>query len=132
MTRLLTLSEAQRKRQRSITFLKAKKGTNKEDTRENNTEIIREHQEIRDIALSNRRRIEKLEGDYEILRNLTTSVEKIATKQDSMEKDMGELKADVKNIAEKPARRWESIVEKVLLTAIGIIVAYLFAQIGIG
>lgn len=104
----------------------------KEDTRENNTEIIREHQEIRDIALSNRRRIEKLEGDYEILRNLTTSVEKIATKQDSMEKDMGELKADVKNIAEKPARRWESIVEKVLLTAIGIIVAYLFARIGIG
>lgn len=104
----------------------------KEGTRENNTEIIREHQEIRDIALSNRRRIEKLEGDYEILRNLTTSVEKIATKQDSMEKDMGELKADVKNIAEKPARRWESIVEKVLLTAIGIIVAYLFAQIGIG
>ena len=101
-------------------------------TRENNTEIIREHQEIRDIALSNRRRIEKLEGDYEILRNLTTSVEKIAMKQDSMEKDMGELKADVKNIAEKPARRWESIVEKVLLTAIGIIVAYLFAQIGIG
>ena len=53
-------------------------------------------------------------------------------KQDSMEKDMGELKANVKNIAEKPARRWESIVEKVLLTAIGIIVAYLFAQIGIG
>lgn len=104
----------------------------KEGTRENNTEIIREHQEIRDIALSNRRRIEKLEGDYEILRNLTTSVEKIAMKQDSMEKDMGELKADVKNIAEKPARRWESIVEKVLLTAIGIIVAYLFAQIGIG
>ena len=104
----------------------------KEGTRENNTEIIREHQEIRDIALSNRRRIEKLEGDYEILRNLTTSVEKIATKQDSMEKDMGELKADVKNIAEKPARRWESIVEKVLLTAIGIIVAYLFARIGIG
>lgn len=104
----------------------------KEDTREDNTEIIREHQEIRDIALSNRRRIEKLEGDYEILRNLTTSVEKIAMKQDSMEKDMGELKADVKNIAEKPARRWESIVEKVLLTAIGIIVAYLFAQIGIG
>ena len=104
----------------------------KEGTRENNTEIIREHQEIRDIALSNRRRIEKLEGDYEILRNLTTSVEKIAMKQDSMEKDMGELKADVKNIAEKPARRWESIVEKVLLTAIGIVVAYLFAQIGIG
>ena len=66
------------------------------------------------------------------MRNLTTSVEKIATKQDSMEKDMGELKADAKNIAEKPARRWESIVEKVLLTAIGIIVAYLFAQIGIG
>ena len=104
----------------------------KEGTRENNTEIIREHQEIRDIALSNRRRIEKLEGDYEILRNLTTSVEKIAMKQDSMEKDMGELKADVKNIAEKPAKLWESIVEKVLLAAIGIIVAYLFARIGIG
>ena len=66
------------------------------------------------------------------MRNLTTSVEKIAMKQDSMEKDMGELKADVKNIAEKPARRCESIVEKVLLTAIGIIVAYLFARIGIG
>ena len=104
----------------------------KEGTRENNTEIIREHQEIRDIALSNRRRIEKLEGDYEILRNLTTSVEKIAMKQDNMEKDMGELKDSVKNIAEKPAKLWESIVEKVLLAAIGIIVAYLFARIGIG
>lgn len=66
------------------------------------------------------------------MRNLTTSVEKIATKQDNMEKDMGELKTNVKNIAEKPAKLWESIVEKVLLAAIGIIVAYLFARIGIG
>ena len=66
------------------------------------------------------------------MRNLTTSVEKIAMKQDNMEKDMGELKDSVKNIAEKPAKLWESIVEKVLLAAIGIIVAYLFARIGIG
>lgn len=53
-------------------------------------------------------------------------------KQDNMEKDMSELKAGVKNIEGKPAKLWESIVEKALLAAIGIIVAYLFARIGIG
>ncbi len=104
----------------------------KEGTRDNNPEIIREHQEIRDIALSNKRRIEKLEADYEILRNLTSSVEKMAIKQDSIEKSVDELKSDLKVITERPAKRWESIVEKVLLTAIGVIVAYLFARIGIG
>lgn len=37
----------------------------------------------------------------------------------------------MKTIADKPAKRWDSIIDKVLLTVIGAIVLYMLAKLGL-
>ncbi len=108
-----------------------------------NEEIIREHQKIYDLAKSNKHRIDELEERQGELDKLVSAVAVIAEEQKDMKEDMAEIKndmktdmaeikQDVKAITEKPGKRWESVTEKLLLTAIGILVAYLFTRIGIG
>ena len=48
-----------------------------------------------------------------------------------MEGDVKEMKCDVKKLIEKPAKRWEGVVEKVLYTVVGAVVAYLLVKIGL-
>jgi hypothetical protein len=48
-----------------------------------------------------------------------------------METKLGDLCTDVDEIKSKPAKRWESIVEKAIFTVVGAFVAYVLAQLGI-
>lgn len=76
-------------------------------------------------------RLDKQDKMIESVHKLATSVEKLAMKQDAMETKLGNLCTDVDEIKSKPAKRWESIVEKVLFTVVGAFVAYVLAQLGI-
>ncbi|MBQ6848640.1 MAG: hypothetical protein IJN76_01130 [Clostridia bacterium] len=87
---------------------------------------------VEDLAQGNKRRIEKVERAQEDITALVESVASIAQKQKDMDGDMKEIKADVKLLAGKPAQRWESIVEKVLLTAVAALVGWCLLKIGIG
>ena len=79
-------------------------------------------------AKSNTHRIENLEKRQEDTEKLVTSVALIAEKQKDMEGDVKEVKVDVKKLIEKPIKRWDGVVEKVLYTVIGAVVAYLLAK----
>lgn len=79
---------------------------------------------------SNTHRIDKLEANYEALNKLTTSVEVMAAKLDTMNTNLKEVSAKVDDQAAKPGRRWESIVEKVLLVVVSAVVVYALAKIG--
>ena len=79
---------------------------------------------------SNTHRIESLEKRQDDTEKLVTSVAIIAEKQKDMEGDVKEMKGDVKKLIEKPAKRWEGVVEKVLYTVVGAVVAYLLAKGG--
>lgn len=92
---------------------------------------MREHQEIKDIALSNRRRIEKVEEEQKELRELTSAVSQMVVEQKNMRNDLTEMKDDVKQIKEKPARKWDTMVDKILLLIISAIVAWILGQIGL-
>ena len=48
-----------------------------------------------------------------------------------MDTDLKEIKGDVKNIILKPAKRWDSIVEKAILAAVGVLVAYIAVKAGL-
>lgn len=87
---------------------------------------------VEDRAKSNTRRLDRMEKVQESLTDLVQSVATIAQKQVDMDTDMKEVKADVKTIAGKPAKRWESIVEKVLLTAVAALVSWCMFKLGIG
>lgn len=80
---------------------------------------------------SNQHRLDELESWQRDQSELVRSVSIMATKQERIETDVTEIKADVKAIASKPGKRWESIVEKVLWLIIGGSLAFIFAQIGI-
>ena len=95
-----------------------------------NEEIAREHQLIFDLAKSNKRRIDNLEEEQKELRSLTQAVSQMVVEQKNMRDDLVEMKDDVKQIKEKPARRWDFIAEKILGLITAAIVAWMLAQIG--
>lgn len=80
---------------------------------------------------SNTYRIDKLEKQYEVLNKLTTSVEVMATKLETMNTSLKEVSKTVSEQAAKPGRRWEAIVEKVLLVIVSAVVVYALAKIGL-
>lgn len=88
--------------------------------------------EVQYRAEDNTRRIDDLEKRQDNLDELVGTVKVLATREEKMEADVKEIKADVKEIASKPGKRWEAVVEKVLITLAAAIVGFLLAQIGIG
>ena len=43
---------------------------------------------------------------------------------------LGALRADINDLKSKPSKRWDTIVDKVLIGVIGAIVVYIMTQIG--
>ena len=70
-------------------------------------------------ARSNTHRIEKLEQQQKDLNKLVTAVEVLASREMGVERDVKEIKADVKSMTQKPARRWDAMVDRVLYVLIG-------------
>lgn len=91
------------------------------------------HYDDADIALidarckSNTHRINELSEHQVALDRLVTSVEVLATKQETVEGDVKEIKEDVKLITGKAGKRWESIVDKLLAALVGAFVAWLIS-----
>ena len=102
----------------------------RKEKRMENEEIAREHQLIFDLAKSNKRRIDNLEEEQKELRNLTNAVSQMVVEQKNMRDDLAEMKNDVKQIREKPGKRWDGVVDKVIFTIVGASVAYLLAKGG--
>ena len=94
-------------------------------------ELAREYQEILDLAKSNKRRIDNLEEEQKELRNLTTAVSQMVIEQKNMRDDLAEMKNDVKQIKEKPGKRWDMIAEKVIILITAAVVAWMLGQIGL-
>lgn len=87
--------------------------------------------EVCDRSKSNEQRLDKVEAKQTVLEKLATSVEVLATRQENVESDVKEIKSSVKALEIKPAKRWEAIVEKAILTAIATLVGFILAQIGL-
>lgn len=94
-------------------------------------EIAKEHQLIWDLAKSNKKRIDGLEEEQKELRNLTAAVSGMVAEQKNMRDDLSEMKTDLKEIKEKPGRRWDSMAEKILNLITAAIVAFMLAKIGL-
>ena len=86
---------------------------------------------------SNTHRIDGLEEKVDSLNRITTAMEVMATEQKHQTEAMGEIKRNVQSldgkveaIEKKPARRWDSAVEKILLTFVGAVAAFILARLG--
>jgi hypothetical protein len=86
--------------------------------------------EVEDRSKSNCHRITEIEKRQDDLDELVSSVKVLAVREEAVEKDVKEIKTDVKNLANKPAQRWDSLVDKIFLTAVGLLIGYIFSKIG--
>ena len=87
--------------------------------------------EIDSRSKSNTHRIDDLEADNKALRQLATSVEVLATKQEAIEANVSEIKDDVKSLKAIPGGKWEALVKAVLTAIVGALVGFALAHAGI-
>jgi predicted nucleic acid-binding Zn-ribbon protein len=96
-------------------------------------EINIEHRltEVEQRSKSNQHRLEEVEKRQDNLDKLTLSVGLLAEREERVESDVKEIKSDVKTLAEKPAKRWDAVVEKALLAVVAAVVAYFLGRMGL-
>lgn len=89
-------------------------------------------------AESNTRRVEKLELQTEAIQSLATSVEVMVKEQshqteaiERIESNVEKLDAKVEVLEHKPAKRWETIAEKIIISIVSAMVAFMLAKLGL-
>ena len=94
--------------------------------------------EVEERSKSNTKRIDKLEATTEAIGRLATSMELMASEQKHQTEAMTGIKADVakldskvETIEQKPAKRWDSVVEKSILVVITAVITYILSQNGL-
>ena len=95
-----------------------------------NEDIIRSLAETSARSKSNQHRLDRVEKRQNELGDLVASVSAIATEQTAMRDNITEIKTDIKEIKDKPAKRWDSVVDKVLMTFLGGLILYIMSKIG--
>jgi hypothetical protein len=96
-------------------------------------EINHEHRltAVEERAKSNTHRIEELENQRGNLYELVSAVKALAMREEAVEADVKEIKNNVKKIYNKPAQRWESLTETIILTIVAAVLGFFLARIGL-
>ncbi len=96
-----------------------------------NDEMVKTLSEVDERSKSNAKRLDCVERKQGELDKLVSTVAVIATKQQTIEDDVKEIKTDVKFLSEKPVKRWDGIVDKIIMTVLGAVIIYILTQIGL-
>ena len=88
--------------------------------------------QVEERSKSNTKRIDKLEEQTAAINNLATSMAVMAEKQDETAAAVTAIDGKVTALEEKPAKRWDSLVEKVVWAIVAAVVGFLLAKIGLG
>ena len=85
---------------------------------------------VEDRSKSNQHRIEELEKRQDNLDELVSTVKVLAIREENVENDVKEIKSDVKALNEKPAKKWDGLVDKIILTIAAALIGFLLSKIG--
>ena len=80
---------------------------------------------------SNTHRLEEVEKRQDSLDELVGTVKVLAIREQTVENDVKEIKSDVKSLTNKPAKMWDSMVEKIMLTIAAAVVGFILAKFGL-
>lgn len=86
---------------------------------------------VENRSKSNTNRIDKLEESTEAINNLATSMQVIVVKQEQINKNVQKLDSKVESLESKPGKRYEAIIEKILLVVVSAIITYILTHIGL-
>ena len=88
-------------------------------------------QEVTDRSLRNEGRIRKLETEHEVLHELATSVAVMAQRMETMNQNVTTLTSKVDEIENKPAKRFDAIVDKAVWAVLGAVLAFILKGVGL-
>lgn len=86
---------------------------------------------VEDRSKSNQRRIEEVEKRQDNLDDLVSTVKVLADREERVEGDVKEIKTDVKALNERPAKKWDGLVDKIILTIAAAVIGFLLSKIGL-
>ena len=87
--------------------------------------------EVEERAKSNSHRLDEVEKRQDDLDELVSTVKVLAVREENVETDVKEIKSDVKSLTNKPAQRWDRMVEKAIWAVVAAVVGFMLAQIGL-
>lgn len=87
--------------------------------------------EVEARSKSNTHRLEEVEKRQDNLDRLATSVGILAEREERVESDVKEIKCDVKSLTEKPGKRYDSLVDKVIWAVLAAVIAFILGRVGL-
>lgn len=87
--------------------------------------------DVEGVAKSNAHRLDEVERRQDNLDELVSTVKVLANREENVENDLKEVKTDVKSLINKPAQRWESVVDKIIMVIIGAVVGFILTKLGL-
>ena len=87
--------------------------------------------EVEERVKSNTKSINELEKRQDDLDELVSTVKVLAVREENVESDVKEIKSDVKSLTNKPAKRWDDFVEKVIWLVAAAVIGFALAHIGV-
>lgn len=88
-------------------------------------------QETTDRSTRNEGRIKKLESESAVLHQLATSVAVMAEQMKTMNTSVLTLATEVEELKDKPGKRWDSLIDKIIWAVAGAVLTYILASIGL-
>lgn len=87
--------------------------------------------EVEDRAKSNTHRLNEVEKRQDNLDDLVSTVKVLADREERVEDDVKEIKGDVKSLKDKPGKRWDAVVDKIVWACLAAVIAFLLGRIGL-
>ena len=87
--------------------------------------------QVEQRSKSNTRRLEKLEASTEAISRLATSMEVMASKQEQVAETVEKLDGKVTAVEEKPVKRADGLVDKIIWAVCAAVITFVLAQIGL-
>ena len=86
---------------------------------------------VEDRSKSNTKRLDEMEKRQDNLDDLVGTVKVLADREERIESDVKEIKTDLKEVTNKPAKRWDSLVTQIIGILVAAVVGFLLAKIGL-
>lgn len=87
--------------------------------------------EVESKAERNEGRIKKLENEQSALHDLAKSMAVMAEKQEQVADTVDKLDGKVTALEEKPAKRWDGLVDKIIWAVAAAMIGFALAKIGL-
>jgi hypothetical protein len=86
--------------------------------------------EVEERSKSNTHRLDEMEKRQDNLDDLVSVVKVLAVREENVENDVKEIKSDVKSLTSKSGQRWDSMIDKIIVTIVAAIAGFILAKIG--